>query len=172
MKRKIDSLLSLLLVAVLLFSLASCSASLNKSEMGGDNMSPSGNNVIVGVTYPENAPSDSTPDKSEDEDEGGNKFVENPFINTETSNVSTLSADVDTASYTYFRKLVNNGYSWQELSRYSSNFRTEEFLNYFKYTAEQPSENELFSVNSMLLPCPWNEENVLFTMTLDRKSVV
>ena len=92
--------------------------------------------------------------------------MENPFIATDENNVSTLSADVDTASYTYFRKLVNSGYSWAELNRYSSNFRTEEFLNYFKYTAAQPDESELFSVNPILFPCPWNQNNVLLSMTL------
>ena len=163
MKRKIYSILSFLIVAAMLFSTASCAAA--KDENGAapnDAENPMLNNAANG-TVPEMAPAE--PDKGESEEEN-NTFVENPFISTEVSNVSTLSADVDTASYTYFRKLVNSGYSWAELSRYSSNFRTEEFLNYFKYTAEQPNDNELFSVNSALLPCPWNENNVLLSMTL------
>ncbi len=161
MKRKMYSILFILLATVTLFSLASCNApSKNASQKDeGFPQVPNGNVAAL----PENAPTE--PDKGSDEDTP-NGFVENPFINTEKNNVSTLSADVDTASYTYFRKLVNSGYSWQELNRFSSNFRTEEFLNYFKYTAEQPGESELFSVNSMLLPCPWNADNVLFTMTL------
>lgn len=165
MKRKLFSLLFLLFATVMLFSLASCNAMKDATNPNGEGGMAGNNNVDAmypnyapDATMPENAPSEPT--------EKPNGFAENPFINTEVSDVSTLSADVDTASYTYFRKLVNSGYSWQELSRYSSNFRTEEFLNYFKYTAEQPDENELFSVNSALLPCPWNENNVLFTMTL------
>ena len=180
MKRKIYSALSLLLVAMLLFSVASCTA---KKDAVGEVPPPSSDNLSKEDDYfdypfdkPVLAPDASAPelapdtgDEGEDtdgEDEGTDKFLENPFVSTDKNNVSTLSADVDTASYTYFRKLVNSGYSWQELNRFSSNFRTEEFLNYFKYTAEQPNENELFSVNSMLLPCPWNANNVLFTMTL------
>ena len=161
MKRKIYSILFILLATVTLFSLASCNApSKNASQKDeGFPQVPNGNVAAL----PENVPNE--PNKGSNED-ALNGFVENPFINTEKNNVSTLSADVDTASYTYFRKLVNSGYSWKELSRYSSNFRTEEFLNYFKYTAEQPGENELFSVNSALLPCPWNSNNVLFSMTL------
>ena len=166
MKRKILSLLFVLFTTALLLALASCSqmpSAPNKNE--GAEHSPMSPNIngMVGATQPENAPSEPGKDTNE---EGQNQFAENPFVATDENNVSTLSADVDTASYTYFRKLVNSGYSWAELNRYSSNFRTEEFLNYFKYTAEQPGENELFSVNSMLLPCPWNENNVLFTMTL------
>ena len=165
MKRKIYSIFFILFTLTLLFCVTSCNAMKDAAPGGEAAMKPSApnkNNAVNG-TMPENAPSDpSQPEK----DEGGNTFVENPFVSTEKNNVSTLSADVDTASYTYFRKLVNSGYSWQELSRYSSNFRTEEFLNYFKYTAEQPDENELFSVNPVLLPCPWNGNNVLLTMTL------
>ncbi len=166
MKRKIYSIFFILFVTALLFCVTSCNA---MKDVGAPEendaqrpASPNYNNA-VGNTMPENAPSDPS---EEDKNESGNKFVENPFVSTQQNNVSTLSADVDTASYTYFRKLVNSGYSWQELSRYSSNFRTEEFLNYFKYTAEQPDENELFSVNPTLLPCPWNSNNVLLTMTL------
>ena len=161
MKRKIYSIFFILFTLTLLFCVTSCNAMKDAAPGGEAAMKPSAPNYNnADATRPENTPSD--PEK----DEGGNTFVENPFVSTEKNNVSTLSADVDTASYTYFRKLVNSGYSWQELSRYSSNFRTEEFLNYFKYTAEQPDENELFSVNPVLLPCPWNGNNVLLTMTL------
>ena len=165
MKRKIYSIFFMLFVTALLFCVTSCNAMKNDAyapgpEGAGNAANPNKNNAVNG-TMPENAPS--APEAPE---EDSNAFVENPFVSTQQNNVSTLSADVDTASYTYFRKLVNSGYSWAELSRYSSTFRTEEFLNYFKYTAEQPDENELFSVNPTLLPCPWNSNNVLLTMTL------
>ena len=163
MKRKIYSILFILLATVTLFSLASCNAALKSDAPNEEGFPQAPNNNNNAVVLPENSPGE--PDKGTNEDTP-NKFVENPFIATDENHKSTLSADVDTASYTYFRKLVNSGYSWQELSRYSSNFRTEEFLNYFKYTAEQPSENELFSVNPVLIPCPWNENNVLLSMTL------
>lgn len=170
MKRKVYSILSILLATILLLSFASCNAAkdFNAANKGEAGYAPNNPNVpnyndAVNGTIPETAPGmPEAPDNNEDV----GKFVENPFVNTNENNVSTLSADVDTASYTYFRKLVNSGYSWKELNRYSASFRTEEFLNYFKYTAEQPGENELFSVNPTLLPCPWNGNNVLLTMTL------
>ena len=218
MKRKVYSILSILLAAVMLFSVASCAAAKDMNGVapapeGGENFSPpnnnsdndtnhnsnnnpgsntdNNNNKTDGVdgTVPEVSPvlpeggEAMMPDAAipseptvpgepgEPGDPGNNdspdKFMENSFVNTEENNVSTLSADVDTASYTYFRKLVNSGYDWEELMRYAaSSLRTEEFLNYFKYTATQPSENELFSVNSSIYPCPWNTNNVLFSMTL------
>ena len=163
MKRKICSVLFILLATTLLFFVTSCNAAMkgDAPNDAGLNQAPSANN---GATLPENVPAD--PDNKTDNEDTPNQFVENPFIATDENNVSTLSADVDTASYTYFRKLVNSGYSWAELNRYSSNFRTEEFLNYFKYTAAQPDESELFSVNPILFPCPWNQNNVLLSMTL------
>ena len=80
---------------------------------------------------------ETAPDASEpvygyyDEDYG--KFIENEFINTIDAPVSTFSADVDTASYAYFRKLVNEGYNLTTLNSIAgSSVRTEEMINYFK----------------------------------------
>ena len=99
-------------------------------------------------------------------------FVENPFINTADQNTSTFSADVDTASYTYFRKLAQKGYSFQNLKNSGSQFRTEEFINYFRYDVAGPKENELFGVYTELSPCPWNAETMLFRVTLQAEEAV
>lgn len=93
-------------------------------------------------------------------------FVENPFINAAENDVSTFSADVDTASYAYFRKMVNSGYGLTELSNSNSAFRTEEFINYFKYDVSQPKDGELFGVYTELTPCPWNNNSLLLRLTL------
>ncbi len=99
-------------------------------------------------------------------------FVENPFINTAEQNTSTFSADVDTASYTYFRKLALNGYSFSNLLNSGSQFRTEEFINYFRYDVAGPKEGELFGVYTELAPCPWNAESMLFRVTLQAEEAV
>ena len=99
-------------------------------------------------------------------------FVENPFINTAEQNTSTFSADVDTASYTYFRKLAQKGYSFQNLKNSGSQFRTEEFINYFRYDVAGPKENELFGVYTELTPCPWNAETMLFRVTLQAEEAI
>ncbi len=93
-------------------------------------------------------------------------LMTNSFINASQFPLSTFSADVDTASYTYFRKLVNSGYGFDALRASGSNFRIEEFINYFKYDVEQPKEGELFGVKTEIVPCPWNAENMLFRVTL------
>lgn len=97
-------------------------------------------------------------------------FIENAFISTEKENVSTFSADVDTASYSYFRNCVNSGYGFNSLLNAGSNFRTEEFINYFKYSVNQPQDGELFGVYSCMTPCPWNSENLILRMTLQAET--
>ena len=110
----------------------------------------------------------------------GDKFIENPFIDTSRQNVSTFSADVDTASYALFRKTVNSWVSQKAnrqtvlaaLEKNASVFRTEEFLNYFRYDANTPGENELFGTTAAILPCPWNPQNSLLRLTLQAPATV
>ena len=105
-----------------------------------------------------------------DDEEIYTSLVDNPFIDTLTNPISTFSADVDTASYTYFRKLVNQGYTLNELKGGGSNFRIEEFINYFDYNVAQPKDNELFGVTTDMVKCPWNNENYLFRLTLQAEN--
>lgn len=106
------------------------------------------------------------------QEEQGPSFAENGFISTEQENTSTFSADVDTASYTYFRKLVNSGYSLTELIGAGTSFRTEEFINYFDYHVNQPKDGELFGVTSSIVDCPWNSDSMLLRLTLQAENAV
>ena len=91
------------------------------------------------------------PDKDNAE-EPSDAFVENPFIDTARQNVSTFSADVDTASYALFRKTVtgwvrqkaNKQTILSALEKNASSFRTEEFLNYFRYEASCSARRRAF----------------------------
>lgn len=95
------------------------------------------------------------------------KIIENEFIKTSQEAVSTFSADVDTASYAYFRKLVNSGYSLSELiATGGRTIRTEEMINYFDYNYQGAAEGELFGVNTQIARCPWNESSVLLVLGL------
>ena len=162
--KRIQSLVCLLLAAVLLVSLASCAAA-------GDSFAPNGEGAVempdmdVGVKEdgaPENAP----------EVDGEAPLPENPFLQTSQQAVATLSADVDTASYAYFRKLVQQGAPLSQLKKYGRHFRTEEFINYFDYNVAQPKEGELFGVDSAIYPCPWNPGHWLLRMTMQAEVAV
>jgi Ca-activated chloride channel family protein len=106
----------MLLTAALLLSLVACGgAEMNGMDLFGD-MNLGVPEYVYGVDDGSNAAADKEEEMlPEGNDEiardapEGEKFIENEFINTADSNISTLSADVDTASYTYFRTLVNQG---------------------------------------------------------------
>ena len=94
-----------------------------------------------------------------------NKVIENPFISTAVENTSTFSADVDTASYAFFRRLVNEGYGLSELiATAGPSIRTEEMINYFDYGYENPADGEIFSTSVQIAPCPWNSETSLLVL--------
>lgn len=70
--------------------------------------------------------------------------------------LSTFSADVDTASYTNVRRMINSGKRVPEEA-----VRTEEFINYFDYSYPAPKEGETVSLYTELAPCPWNDKAYL-----------
>lgn len=95
------------------------------------------------------------------------KYIENSFINTSENPISTFSADVDTASYTYFRKLVNNNYSLaQIISSEGKNIHAEEMVNYFDYSYPQPEDGKIFGTSVQIADCPWNSEAALMVLGL------
>lgn len=185
MKRTIR-IFALLLTLCLLFPLASCGApapenpnwggsddgGLNGGADGGvtnQGGSSAGNPNYGGIenegSLDTGIPGDSVeegPDGPLDE----NKTGESPFISTETEPTSTFSSDVDTASYTYLRKLIRSGYNLFALQNAGINIRTEEMLNYFRYRVTAPEEGSLFGYTTTLTDCPWNPESSLLYVTL------
>ena len=163
--------ISILLVVTLLFTLASCGAMANDAAMGlapGAAADADGNffyNTVVDESLMDVATGTILP-------EYYGKFLENEFISTEEENVSTFSADVDTASYAYFRNLVNSGYTLSELIATAGNsIRTEEMVNYFNYNYPSPKDGELFSTTATIADCPWNEEAKLLVLGLQADQI-
>ncbi len=145
--------LAILILSVLLATFASCSGAGNMEGNIG-NLAPE-YNVAAGAD-----------EVNPDTPNGSATFAENPFIATAEEPISTFSADVDTASYSYFRKLVTNNYDLEYLKQNGANFRTEEFINYFKYQANAPQNGELFGVTAAITQCPWNPNTKLMQLTL------
>lgn len=151
------------LVLAVTFSLACLAGCAMKNAAdGGTNMAPS----YVGGT-----PELGTADVGEGDYEYGD-IIENAFIKTAEEPVSTFSADVDTASYSYFRKLVNSGYNLEELiATAGKSIRTEEMINYFDYDYVGPAAGELFGKNVQISACPWNDSAVLMTLGLKTEEI-
>lgn len=84
-------------------------------------------------------------------------FYENQFLNTGFEPYSTFSIDVDAASYTNVRRMLNYGNNIPPGA-----VRIEEFINYFKYNYETPQDiNDPISIETELQDCPWNQNHHL-----------
>ncbi len=90
--------------------------------------------------------------KSGSMDESYTRILENELKDVAREPLSTLSIDVDTASYANVRRFLN-----QNTIPPADAVRIEELVNYFP-TAEEgpaPQAKEPFAVRVELAPCPW-----------------
>ncbi len=108
--------------------------------------------------------------------EGYNQINESGFINTGSNRFSTFGADVDTATYSNFRRTVYQQYEWDK-EGYSyggldpSAVRIEEMINYFNYSYPEAEDGEKFSVSQAIVPCPWNEDTLLYRVGVRAEKV-
>ena len=87
------------------------------------------------------------------------KPEENGFNLVMNQPLSTFAADVDTASYSNVRRMIEDGYSVGNID--PDSVRAEEFINYFKYDLYEPEEGDLFGITTEVSACPWNSDNQL-----------
>ncbi len=95
-----------------------------------------------------------------------NHLDENGFKTTVQSPLSTFSIDVDTASYSNARRMIEYGANVRPDS-----VRVEEFINYFSYDYSEPTTDDPFSVTTELSDCPWNDEAKLLLVGLKAKDI-
>lgn len=86
---------------------------------------------------------------------------DNQFFHTQEEAVSTFSIDVDTASYSNVRSLLDYG-----MVPEPDAIRIEEFINYFDYNYEQPKGNIPFSITTKVDDCPWQTGNKVLMVGL------
>src|SRR5690606_10054806 len=86
-----------------------------------------------------------------DDNEEYDSLIENPFELTKNEPLSTFSIDVDNASYSNIRRMINYGRKVDKDA-----VRIEEMVNYFKYSYPQPQNNQPFSINTEYNDAPWN----------------
>jgi len=91
---------------------------------------------------------------------------ENEFKNVKDNPLSTLSIDVDTASYSNVRRFINGN----QLPPKDA-VRIEEMINYFRYSYPQPEGEHPFSINTEISETPWNKENRLLLIGIQGKSL-
>ena len=93
---------------------------------------------------------------------------ESGFKSTAKDPVTTFSADVDKASYSNVRRMINYGQKPDEDA-----VRIEELINYFDYNYAPPSEGSKTPLNATttLSSCPWNPDNYLLRIGLQAKKI-
>jgi Ca-activated chloride channel family protein len=97
-------------------------------------------------------------------DENYAQITENKFEKVELSPLSTFSIDVDKASYSNIRRLLNNGQSIPVDA-----VKIEEMVNYFDYKYPQPTDEHPFSINTEVAKTPWNADTKLVRIGLQGK---
>jgi len=86
------------------------------------------------------------------------RIIENELKDVAREPLSTLSIDVDTASYANVRRFLN-----QNMAPPPDAVRIEELVNYFPTSEEGPTAEakEPFGVRVEMAPCPWQPEHRL-----------
>ena len=93
-------------------------------------------------------------------------FAENRFKDAKSDPLSTFSLDVDVASYSNVRRMINQGQKPEKDA-----VRVEQFINYFSYDYPNPTGNQPVHVQTETQVCPWNKQNLLVRIGVKAKEV-
>jgi Ca-activated chloride channel family protein len=121
----------------------------------------------------EAAPAPAKPDDPPVVAARGDVFVQvndNPFVGITDKDAesrrSTFSIDVDTASYTYLRKGLQQGV-WPPPDA----VRIEELVNFFTYDDPTPKGADPLAIHVEVADCPWNRDHALARIALRAKPI-
>ncbi|MGG7437152.1 vWA domain-containing protein [Chryseobacterium arthrosphaerae] len=103
---------------------------------------------------------------TDDYDEEYAALIENSFELTKNQPLSTFSIDVDNASYSNIRRMIND-----EGTVNKNAVRVEEMINYFTYNYPQPEKGTPFSINTEYGNSPWNPNHKLLKIGLQGKKI-
>ena len=92
---------------------------------------------------------------------------ENDFLSALQLPGIAFSANINRASYSNVRRLINEMESL--LPPYA--VRIEEMLNYFNFNYTEPDRDSMFHCTSYLSNCPWNKENELLFVNISAKKI-
>lgn len=97
------------------------------------------------------------------------KPQENGYDLVAAKPLSTFAADVDTASYSNVRRMIEEGYTLSQIN--PAAVRPEEFINYFSYNLNNPTGNDKFGITTEIAPCPWNEDHELMFVGMKTRDI-
>ena len=93
-------------------------------------------------------------------------FAENRFKEATAEPLSTFSLDVDVASYSNVRRMINQGQKPEKDA-----VRVEQFINYFSYDYPKPTGKHPVNILTETQPCPWNKQNLLVRIGVKAKEI-
>ena len=91
---------------------------------------------------------------------------ENDFLSVKANPLSTLSVDVDRASYSNVRRFINAGQMPP-----AEAVRIEEMVNYFDYDYPQPEGEDPISIVTEMIDCPWKSGHKLLHIGIQAKEI-
>lgn len=94
------------------------------------------------------------------------KINDNEFKEVNKNPLSTMSIDVDRASYSNMRRFITQG----SLPPADA-VRVEEMINYFSYQYKQPEGNVPFSITTEYSECAWNKKHNLVHIGIQGKEI-
>ncbi|HTA61639.1 MAG TPA: von Willebrand factor type A domain-containing protein [Bacteroidia bacterium] len=116
-----------------------------------------------GYNYSDNKAKSKAYDKVNEE---YGSYKESTFNPARNQPLSTFAIDVDGASYSNARRVLQQGVLPQKDA-----VRVEEFINYFPYNYPQPKDDKPFSISTEYAACPWDKNHNLLQIGIKGKEI-
>lgn len=123
-------------------------------------------NEVIAVGYDTKIRGYSSPVPGNNNTESYKERNENIFKSVKTTPLSTFSTDVDRASYSNIRRMINNG---QVIPKGA--VKIEEMVNYFNYDYTGPKDEHPFAIHTEVAKSPWNQDTKIAKIALQGKNI-
>ena len=139
----------------------------NKYVIDGVQVSGNINDMARGYTESVTAVQDNLnrPVYLDPSEESYKKTTENDFMTVSSTPLSTMSVDVDRASYSNVRRFINEGQKPPVDA-----VRIEEMINYFDYEYPQPEGKDPIAIETELTDCPWQKGHKMLHIGIQAKT--
>lgn len=100
------------------------------------------------------------------QDESYSSLAENDFVKADSKTKTEFSMRIDKASYSNVRRFIN-----QNTQVPTDAVRIDEMLNYFNFNYKEPSDDNVFRIESQVTDCPWNKDHRLLFVNLSGRKL-
>ena len=121
--------------------------------------------VVIWPPRPPHPPHHPVPPKPQPAGDEFEKFTENPYTRPSDAPRSTLSADVDTASFALVRRFLMQ----ENMLPPANAVRIEEMVNYFDYHYAGPKDEHPFAAHVEIASAPWAPKHRLVRIGVKAK---